>query len=210
MDNERIVEVLHVQALGNFPELAETRIEWHAAEAITKLAAELDAALTVIAEAEVISRGPWPFAQHTAARVEQLRAILTAGPSTARDSLAGAAAASVLEAFADRMANSIYLETGGSAHHEAFNRAHLDAASLARAEATRIREQAGRPEHEGDSKSTLSLVAAAIDSSEALDANATLNAVRKILHDAGVPASTRTSAAVRKILQDASYPHRPA
>jgi len=51
--------------------------------------------------------------------------------------------AQVLRDFADRMANGIYLETGGSAHHEAFNRAHMDAATLARAEATRIEEGQG-------------------------------------------------------------------
>lgn len=47
--------------------------------------------------------------------------------------------ADTLEAFADRMANGVYLETGASEHHEAFNRAHMDAARQARAEAARLR-----------------------------------------------------------------------
>lgn len=64
--------------------------------------------------------------------------------SGARDLARGALAvlpseADVLEAFARRMANGIYLETGGSEHHEAFNRAHMDAARLAFAEAARLR-----------------------------------------------------------------------
>ena len=46
-----------------------------------------------------------------------------------------------------------------------------------------------RPELEHESKATLAEIAAAVDSREAQDGNATVIAVRKILQDAKVPAA---------------------